>query len=52
MDVNSQILYAEMKLDEIEKADSTKNRLNNVKPAGKAKLWSTDEIKMQFHSHI
>ncbi len=37
MDVNSQILYAEMKWDEMEKV-SQKNWLNNVKRAGKPKL--------------
>lgn len=52
MDVNSQILYAEMKWDEMEKADSSRNWLNNVKHAGKAKLWSMVEIKIQFSSHI
>lgn len=36
MDVNSQILYAEMKWDEIEKSQTPqKNGLNNVKHAGK-----------------
>lgn len=51
MDVNSQIHYAEIKLAEVEKTESTKNRLN-VKPAGKAKLWGTAKIKMQFSCHI
>lgn len=57
MDVSSQILYAEMRWDEMENADSAKkkekkNRLNNVKHVGEAKLWSMVEIKTQFSSHI
>lgn len=48
MDVNSQILYAEIIWVEMEKADSTRNWINN---AGKAKLWSMVEIKILFFSH-
>lgn len=47
IDVNSQTLYAEMKWDEMEKADPTKKKtgLNNVKHACKAKLWSMVGMK-------
>lgn len=48
MDVNSQILYAGIKWDEMEKPDSAKNGLNNVKHEGKATLWSMVEIKIQL----
>lgn len=45
MDVNSQILYAEMEWDEMEKAESGKKRLNNVKHVSKAIFCSTAEVK-------
>lgn len=52
INVNSQILYAEMKWDEMEKAESTKTQLNNVKHAFKAKLWSAVEIRTPFSINI
>lgn len=36
--VNSQTLYAGLKRDEMEKADCTKNGLNNVSGAGEAEV--------------
>lgn len=58
IDVNSQILYAAVKWDEMEKADSTKiikknpKHLNDVKHACEDKLRGVNEVKILFSRHI